>query len=806
MVDLGNTAGNALPDGAPELVYRNTRDGQVYIQYLHREERRLLEPADLNADGGILFGPGTIGEISLIASGDDIQVEDDQGALEVDSWGTGGSGLAGYFNVVGSVVEIEIVDGGSGYHDTGLGQFIVDNTGSGGEGLDVYYGTLSGTEGEVRRLNIVNGGSGYEPESEFPVLDAAILGHSGDPCIGLAYSNVEGVIHAIDLVEGGTEYESTPNMVIFPTPDQGSGAEFQAFLAGSIADILFNPTNPNSGGSGYESNPTITPELDGQGFSYRMVRSGQPSSVTVTNPGGNYVVPPTVVPADDTVDAVFEAVLWDDMDPDDRPPSDQTGRVLVRDLNGDPVRVRGTSTRLWMGDVDGDGDQDMMWRPALGAPVDNRAMIWQMDGATCVRVLNLDPPGPGWKPWKLADMRGLIGGLSGHAYDFLWWHQASGQVLICEIVPENPGNIGQTWLINDEFTSPLWQPWVVAPDLPGENDRIIWRRRDANGLVVADYVERNPGLIGSRSWIANPNGSVRLTGPTQVPWAVGNINGDGDHSDILLYNKFDSGIEVWQMDDDTVLRQSRVGTGGRDLQAHGRIRGMETFGSDGRILFALSTGKLIELDVDLLLSQSAPSDEQQALLIDQIDQLAASDPADIAAEIAQLVALLEATPVLLPLLLDPGTAQELLDGLPADVLDAILLAADQQSRGPAIVNAAASTITAYRQSSQSGNIRNAIIPLIPLPDEDDLSGSEGGSGSGGSSGSGSNDSGSGGGIGGGGGSNGSGGGSGGSNGGGSGGGGAGGLPDDFDPNDPNTWPAGVDSFEELLEYLQNLEL
>jgi hypothetical protein len=29
------------------------------------------------------------------------------------------------------------------------------------------------------------------------------------------------------------------------------------------------------------------------------------------------------------------------------------------------------------------------------------------------------------------------------------------------------------------------------------------------------------------------------------------------------------------------------------------------------------------------------------------------------------------------------------------------------------------------------------------------------------------------------------------------------LPDDFDPNDPTTWPAGVETFEELLQWLIN---
>ena len=30
---------------------------------------------------------------------------------------------------------------------------------------------------------------------------------------------------------------------------------------------------------------------------------------------------------------------------------------------------------------------------------------------------------------------------------------------------------------------------------------------------------------------------------------------------------------------------------------------------------------------------------------------------------------------------------------------------------------------------------------------------------------------------------------------------SGGIPDNFDPNDPDTWPAGIDTFEELLQWL-----
>ncbi len=801
MIDLGSTAGDPTPDGAPDLLYRNTRSGQVLIQYQHRSEYRLLTPADLNADGRALYGPGTIGAVDVIATGGDLQVEDDAGGLTVDDWGTGGSGLEANFNVVGSVVTIEVLDGGVGYHDTGLGHFIVDNEGTGGSGLDAYYGTLGGTEGEVRRLDLVDGGAGYEPDTEFPVLDAALLGHSGDPCVGLAYSNSEGVIHAVDLVTSGTEYTSTPNMVLFPTPDQGSGVEFRAFLAGSIVDVIFNPANPNAGGSGYASNPIITPELAGTGFAYRMVREGPIDSVTITNPGGNYVVPPIITVTDSSVDATFEGVLWDDLDPDDRPPSDETGRVAVTDLDGTLVPLTGEHWLAWAGDVDGDGDPDLMWRPAAWTRGDNRANIWIMDGAMRQADLALTSPGPGWRPWKLADLRGV-----GES-DMLWWHQGSGQVAIWDIDPTTPDFIAidGAWLINDDYTHPAWQPWIVAPGLPGENDRIMWRRTDAKALSLVDYAERDPAIAASRDWIINPNGSLRRTGPTQVPWIMGNLNGDGAHSDVLLFNKHDNAVAIWQMDGTTILRQDRVGIGSRELQAPGRLRGRVTHGMDGTISFALSGGQLVELSAQTVAMNIDVANEiQMTALTDQLADLETAVEANVEAEVQALLALLADHPALLQLFLDPGTAHDLLEGIAAVVADEILRDAALLARGPAIGNSSAPLIAAYRQSSFGGIIRNATIPLIPLPEDDE--GSDGSSGSGGSAGGGS--SGSGGSSGGSGGSSGGGSSPGGSSGsGGSGGAGnTGGLPDDFDPNNPDTWPPGVDSFEELLEYLQNLEV
>ena len=192
-------------------------------------------------------------------------------------------------------------------------------------------------------------------------------------------------------------------------------------------------------------------------------------------------------------------------------------------------------------------------------------------------------------------------------------------------------------------------------------------------------------------------------------------------------------------------------------------------------------------------------------LSDQLADLETALEANVEVEVQALLALLADHPALLQLFLDPGTAHDLLEGIAAVVADEILRDAALLARGPAVANSSAPLIAAYRHSSFGGTISNATIPLIPLPEDDEEAGGSSGAGSG-SSGSGS--SGSGGSSGGSGGSSGGGSSPGGSSGeGGSGGAGnPGGLPDNFDPNDPDTWPPGVDNLEELLEYLQNLEV
>ena len=171
---------------------------------------------------------------------------------------------------------------------------------------------------------------------------------------------------------------------------------------------------------------------------------------------------------------------------------------------------------------------------------------------------------------------------------------------------------------------------------------------------------------------------------------------------------------------------------------------------------------------------------------------------DALAILNNVLALLNATPTLVDYLLVPDHATQLLGGLSDYFQHTIESEVASLVDRTVSIDSSTATIVSYRVTTMSGDVSIAAPELQPLPEDDNESGGGGddGTGSGGGGGP------AGGGSGGGGGS-GSGGGGPADGGSGGSGGGSGGLPDNFDPNDPSTWPAGIDTFEELLEWLIN---
>ena len=794
MADFGPSAWDSDPDGMPDLLFHDLRTSRVAILYMHPTLGRTLEPADLNALGGVFFGPGTIGAVEVTGDGEELTVGDDAGTIHVDDWGTGGSGFAASYTVAGPVVEIEVLDGGSGFDSSILGDFDIDETGTGGSGLDIFYTALNGTEGEVRRLIVADGGRGYEPGAELPVLNSDFIGHPGDPVVGIAYADDDGVIDRVDLVEGGSEFTSTPNVTIFPTPEQGSGAEFRAFLAGAIDHVYFNPASAEPGGSGYEQNPVITPIGTGSGFEYKMSRRGPLSELTISNPGGGYVVAPTLGLDVDGFGERLAAVLWQDLSGPDRPISDTTGRVIVTSSDGQPQLLEGARWNPYVGDLDGDGDHDIMWRRPYGYLEDGTLQVWLMDGAVVLDSFDLQYPAAGWKPWKIADLNG------DRKKDLVWWDPTTGDIAVWEIDPNAPGNIGDGSWITGNDANWLWRPYVVIPGIVGENDRILWRNSSTSEMAVIDYAERDPGEIASWTRITDADGTIVSPSTSWQPWLVGNLNGDGDERDLLGVDRATRRIGIWQMADTVFMHGGYMTWGGEETLSYGLPRGVATHGANGQVSFALSDGGLATTSTQTSSLLEPTTAELESLLI-LIDELAAAPTDDVVEILDEILSLLDQTPSLVDYLRNPAQAAAALADLTEYEQHTIETRVATLARRDTVINTTNTyAISKYRIADYQGQVRDAIPSLQPEPDAGDGSGSgsNGSSDSGGSGGSGDSS----GSVPGGGGNPGGGDdGSDGSGGSGVPGGNGGGLPDNFDPNDSTTWPDGVDTFEELLAWL-----
>jgi hypothetical protein len=800
LADFGKSKWVPQLDGTPDLLFHDRKSSQVAILYMHPTLSRVLEPADLNALGGVYFGPGTIGAVEVIASGEELTVGDNSEAIYVDDWGTGGSGFAASYTVAGPVVEIEVLDGGSGYNSSILGDFDIDETGTGGSGLDIFYTALSGTAGEVRRLIVADGGRGYEPGAQLPVL-AGLFGHSGDPVVGIAYVDDEGVIDRVDLVEGGSDFTSTPNVTIFPTPEQGSGAEFRAFLAGGIDKVYFNPASAEPNGSGYEQNPVITPIGTGSGFQYKMSRRGPISELIISNPGGNYIVAPTLGLDVDGFGEELAAVLWQDLSEQDRPITDTTGRVIVTNSNGQPQLLEGKKWLAFVGDLDGDGDNDLMWHrvkdrsKTWGYWIDETLQVWLMDGAVVSDSLTFEYPAPGWKPWKIADLNG------DRKKDLVWWDPTTGDIAVWEIDLDAVGNVGEESWTTGNNANWKWRPSVVIPGIVGENDRILWQKKRSGEMAVIDYAEHDPGEIASWTRITDSDGTILSPSVSWQPWFVGNLNGDGDERDLLGFERATDRVGIWQMDDTEFMHGGYMTWGGQVIRSRGWPRGVATHGADGQVSIAFSKGGLATTSTQTLSLLEPTTAELESLII-LIDELAAALTDDVVEILDEILSLLDRTPSLVDYLRNPAQAAMALSELSDYERHTIETRVATLVQRETVINTNNTyAISEYRKADYRGQVRDAIPSLQPESESADGSGggSSGSSGnSGGADGSGGNVGGS---TPGGGDSSGDSGDVGGGDGSGSPGGGSGGYPDNFDPNDPATWPDGVNNFEELIAWL-----
>lgn len=186
--------------------------------------------------------------------------------------GGGGSGAEAEVIVDGSVVDIEVLTGGSGYTTSPL----VSIYGSNGVGASA---TAVITNGIVSRVLVNTPGSGYTSE---PIV--TITG--GDGSGATARAIVRGPVKNVNILNPGSSYTSPPTIKL----SSGSGAAAQAYVSnGRISSIAII-----SAGSGYTTAPKVL--ITGEGFgavakaiiSTEGSEAGRVTSIVILNKGIGY--------------------------------------------------------------------------------------------------------------------------------------------------------------------------------------------------------------------------------------------------------------------------------------------------------------------------------------------------------------------------------------------------------------------------------------------------------------------------------------------------------------------------------------
>jgi hypothetical protein len=147
--------------------------------------------------------------------------------------------------------------------------------------------------GKVIAINVLNGGTGYTSE---PIV--SIVG-GGAPSSSQATANAiitNGTVTSIEVLSTGAGYTSLPSVSI--SGGGGTGATALAVVRGGIEEVHI--TNP---GTAYTYNPELSLIAGNGAVAYPSILNGQIQSIIVTFGGEKYYGPPDVVIIGDGVGA-----------------------------------------------------------------------------------------------------------------------------------------------------------------------------------------------------------------------------------------------------------------------------------------------------------------------------------------------------------------------------------------------------------------------------------------------------------------------------------------------------------------------
>ncbi|KJU87798.1 secreted protein containing C-type lectin domain protein [Candidatus Magnetobacterium bavaricum] len=222
--------------------------------------------------------------------------------------------------------------------------------------------------------------------------------------------------------------------------------------------------------------------------------------------------------------------------------------LVVEDFNGD-----GASDILWKNDTSGGW---YIWiMKNMKHTISSRYLIEPTPS-----VPNPNPQ-PTWQIEKFGDFN------KDATVDILWRHQASGEVMVWLL---DPNDSSKTTTYTLEPVSADWQVLAVA-DFNGDGMAdILWKHTDGNVAVWIMQVQPTP-----------PTKSFVVGGKVSPDWqfkSVGDFDGDGK-ADILWQHSDPSGkIAIWKMDGDKADKRFVIGGEVSDWQ----LKSIGDFNGDGK--------------------------------------------------------------------------------------------------------------------------------------------------------------------------------------------------------------------------------
>jgi len=192
--------------------------------------------------------------------------------------------------IFGAVTSVDITNAGSGY-DAAFPPAI---TISGGEGTGAAASAT--VNGSISEVTVTAGGSGY---TSSPLVSIVGGGGSGASATAII---TKGVVSSILVNSGGTGYTSQPSITV--VGGGGSGAEGTAAVRGPIQSVTIT-----NGGSSYTSNPSIILSSGTGAVAQAIVNDGRIISIAIISAGSGYTTAPEVTIQGEGFGAVARATI-----------------------------------------------------------------------------------------------------------------------------------------------------------------------------------------------------------------------------------------------------------------------------------------------------------------------------------------------------------------------------------------------------------------------------------------------------------------------------------------------------------------